>query len=217
MIVHDAALAFATTRDSQRRKSDEDAPPLFDAIFASQQIALPAAPPDLRAALDFSPARIDAPSARAISNALPSPQDESTAQEVRALDLAPTESSTDAARSMRHAEPTSRVNLAQHTEVMIHQGTLPVIVAGQLVELTVLRERRTQQDVVARRLTMTLRPASADEVRIDAHLDGDRLVVQLGGAGAADATSCARHADEVRSLAQRLGWTFAEMTWGTAE
>jgi hypothetical protein len=93
-----------------------------------------------------------------------------------------------------------------------------VIVGGQLVELAVLRERRMQRDAApVRKLTMTLRTAATDELRVDAHVQDERLVVEFTGTGAADATSCAGHAEEVRALASRLGWTFTGMTWGVAK
>jgi len=218
VIVQDLQLAPPTTR----RPKEQDAPSLFEVIFANQRTLEQLATPELgttrdpRTATDSGSGPADARAAAAVPNVPTVAGSEALSQEVRAHEIAPSEARSEVTRSARHAEPTPPVT--QPTDFMINQGTLPVIVAGQLVELTVLRERRAPQDAVStRRLSMTLRPASADEVRIDAHVDGDRLVVQFAGSGATDATSCARHADEVRSLAQRLGWTFAEMIWGATE
>lgn len=221
MIVQDSPLAHATARDPQRRqqKDELDASSLFDAIFASQQIAQQPAPPELSGGRDEGRARPDSRLLAATPIAPASARSEPLPLQASAQEIAPTDSHTEVTRTARHSDtPPPPVNPSQHADAMIVQGTLPVIVAGQLVELTVLRERRAQHDALAtRRLTMTLQPTSPAEVRIDAHVDGDRLIVQFAGPGAADDTSCARHADEVCSLAHRLGWTFAEMTWGAAE
>jgi hypothetical protein len=64
---------------------------------------------------------------------------------------------------------------------------------------------------------MTLHGAAAGELRVDAYVQNDRLIVEFSGAAATDATSYAGHAEEVRALASRLGWTFAGMNWGVAE
>jgi hypothetical protein len=220
VIVQDSPLAHATARDPQRRQKDEpDASSLFDVIFASQQIAQQLAPPELNDGRDHSWGRTEARIVAAAPIAPAPVSSETPPVQSSTHEISPTDSRSEVTRTARHSDtPPPPVNPSQHADAMILQGTLPVIVAGQLVELTVLRERRAQHDALAtRRLTMTLQPTSAAEVRIDAHVDGDRLIVQFAGPGAADVTSCARHADEVRSLAQRLGWTFAEMTWGAAE
>jgi hypothetical protein len=218
VIVQDSPLAFATARDEQRRQqqNESDASSLFDVIFASQQIAQLPASPESHGERDHGSALTDSRILAAIRVASTPERVEPLPSDTHAHEIAPTDSCGESTFTARHRD-TPPVERSQHADALILQGTLPVIVAGQLVELTVLRERRTQQDAAAtRRLTMTLQPSSAAEVRIDAQVDGGRLIVQFAGPGAADVASCARHASEVRSLAQRLGWTFADMTWRAA-
>jgi hypothetical protein len=90
----------------------------------------------------------------------------------------------------------------------VNHGTLPVIVAGQLVELTVLCELRSMRDTGTRRMSMSLDTTSNGPVRIEARLERDRLIVRLEGMGPEE-TSHASYAREVEALARRIGWQFS--------
>jgi hypothetical protein len=98
----------------------------------------------------------------------------------------------------------------------VNHGTLPVIVAGQLVELTVLSERRSARDAGTRRMSLSLDTASSGPVRIEARLESDRLVVRLDGMAPEEA-SHASYVREVEALARRIGWQFSHTILEEAE
>ncbi|MEJ1964212.1 MAG: hypothetical protein WDO56_22775 [Gammaproteobacteria bacterium] len=103
------------------------------------------------------------------------------------------------------------------TAYTVAHGTLPVFIAGQLVELTLLRERRPTRDTEpTRRLSMVLEAASPGSVKIDAQVEGDCLVIALDGAESADAEAPEGYAREVEALARRLGWKFTGVRWENA-
>jgi hypothetical protein len=101
------------------------------------------------------------------------------------------------------------LNLQDDGNVGYRYGTLPVIVAGQLVELDlVVLQSRQQHDAATptRRLVMTLRTESLGQVRVDARALDNRLVVTFTGESATGAGELAAHGDELRDLLKRLGW-----------
>gem|GEM_PF-2095186 len=94
----------------------------------------------------------------------------------------------------------------------VHRGTLPVIVAGQLVELSVLRERRLSRDgAPVRRLAMRI---GDGVLGIAARVQSDRLVIEFDGPARSDAVALDACAKEVQHLARRLGWRFTVTEWG---
>ncbi len=101
------------------------------------------------------------------------------------------------------------LNLQDDGNVGYRYGTLPVIVADQLVELDlVVLQQRQQPDAAtpARRLVMTLRTESFGQVKIDARALDNRLVVTITGESATSADELATRGDELRELLKRLGW-----------
>jgi hypothetical protein len=96
----------------------------------------------------------------------------------------------------------------------VHHSTLPVMVAGQLVELTLLRERKPSREAgPTRRLSMVLEAPGSGSITVDAHLEGDRLVISLESAIDPDSAARGNYAEEVAALARRLGWNFTETHW----
>jgi hypothetical protein len=88
-------------------------------------------------------------------------------------------------------------------------GTLPVLVMGQLVELTLLREARSSRhDEPVRRMRMRLDAEAGGRVTIDARVQDGRLVIDFGSTAPADAELRARVTAEICALAARLGWQF---------
>ena len=88
-------------------------------------------------------------------------------------------------------------------------GTLPVLVSGQLIELDLVsfQPKRPQAATPqVRRLVMTLNTESFGPLQVEARALSDRLVITFTGRTAESAAELAPHADEVRSLATRLGW-----------
>lgn len=101
------------------------------------------------------------------------------------------------------------LNLQDDGNVGYRYGTLPVIVADQLVELdlVVLQQRQQESDATpARRLVMTLKTESFGQVRIDARALDNRLVVTFTGETAASAEELSARGHELRDLLKRLGW-----------
>jgi flagellar hook-length control protein FliK len=101
------------------------------------------------------------------------------------------------------------LNLQDEGNVGYRYGTLPVIVADQLVELDlVVLQQRQQQDgaTPARRLIMTLRTESFGKIKIDARALDNRLVVTFTGESAAGADELSARSEELRDLLKRLGW-----------
>lgn len=88
-------------------------------------------------------------------------------------------------------------------------GTVPLLIADQLIELDVVlfRERGKQGTQTAvRRLVMTLRTQTLGCVEVMAQAVGSRLTIALTAQSAGASDSLAQHADEVRELIGRLGW-----------
>jgi hypothetical protein len=85
-------------------------------------------------------------------------------------------------------------------------GSVPVLIAGQLVELDLmrLRPRAHAEPAALRRLIATVDTASLGRVRIDAqHIDGRLIVNFTGGAGAA-AEELAACEEDIRRLLNRF-------------
>ena len=88
-------------------------------------------------------------------------------------------------------------------------GTVPLLIADQLVELDVVMFReRNKQDAQAavRRLVMTLRTETLGRVEVLAQAVGQRLTIALTAESTSASDALAKHADEVRELVGRLGW-----------
>jgi hypothetical protein len=88
-------------------------------------------------------------------------------------------------------------------------GTVPLLIADQLIELDVVlfRERGKQgTQTSVRRLVMTLRTQTLGRVEVMAQAVGARLTIALTAQSESASDSLAQHADEVRELIGRLGW-----------
>jgi hypothetical protein len=101
------------------------------------------------------------------------------------------------------------LNVPLEAGVARHYGTIPVLVAGQLLELQLVafqhRETLPEQSPV-RRLFMTLTTPALGRVQIAAQAQGRRLSVTFTGASVHATDTLASHATGVRELATRLGW-----------
>ncbi len=101
------------------------------------------------------------------------------------------------------------LNLQDGGNIGYRYGTLPVIVAGELVELdlVVMQQRPdTEGRSPVRRLVMTLQTQSFGQVRIEARALDNRLLINISGQSPQGAAQLACYQEEVRQLAGRLGW-----------
>lgn len=115
------------------------------------------------------------------------------------------------------AMPRSHVK-ANDTTYLVQHGTLPVFVAGQLVELTLLRERRLVREAVpTRRLSMTLEAPVSGSVKVGARVEGESLLISFESAVTPETATRESYARELAALARRLGWTFTQTRWKEAE
>jgi hypothetical protein len=102
------------------------------------------------------------------------------------------------------------LNLQDGGSIVYGYGSLPVIVAGQLVELdlVVLQQRSPapQGSSPVRRLAMTVQTQSFGRLRIEASALDNRLIVNFTGQSPQGAAELSEYRDEVRDLLGRLGW-----------
>jgi hypothetical protein len=181
---------------------------LFDFLMAAAVVHLPQAP--LPGGPDFQSVAGGGTSAApvlqpAIQNA-PLPESELLRVDVPTSETNPVHE----AETM----PRSHIKADDATTYTVQHGTLPVFVAGQLVELTLLRERRpSRQGDANRRLSMTLEAPASGSVKVDARVDGECLLVSFESAVAPQTATRESYAREVEALARRLGWTFTETRW----
>lgn len=99
-------------------------------------------------------------------------------------------------------------------------GTLPVIVANQLVELDLVhfRERGAGRgrDPALRdmqRLVMTFRTETLGRIEVVAHSLGDHLSIAISSESAQSNEALESHAADVRDLVARLGWRVDAVTY----
>jgi len=126
--------------------------------------------------------------------------------------------SAGALQSPENASETTSMSHGRHkfdpSAYTAHHSTLPVMVAGQLVELTLLRERKPSREAgPTRRLSIVLEAPAAGSVTVDAHLENDTLVISLESAMDPDLETQNQYAQEVTALAHRLGWAFTDTQW----
>ncbi len=113
------------------------------------------------------------------------------------------------------------LNLQDDGTIGHRYGTLPVLVAGQLIELDLVlfRQRQRDENGVAgreplRRLVMTLTTESFGRLQVTAEAVGDRLLIAFTGRSEANVHSLSGYGEEVRQLAQRLGWNVDQVHYG---
>jgi hypothetical protein len=95
-------------------------------------------------------------------------------------------------------------------------GSLPVIVGDQLIELDVVhfRERDPEQrSSGSRRVIVSLNTQALGKIEIVAQVVGEHLSVAIKTQSPAANEALATHANEVRELAARLGWTVDAVTY----
>jgi hypothetical protein len=97
-------------------------------------------------------------------------------------------------------------------------GTLPLLIADQLVELDVVCFHSPTPSVPAglRSLTMTFNSQALGRIEVRARSLGAGLVLNFRAAAAAPSEVLAAHAEEVRSLVARLGWQVESLSYDHA-
>jgi hypothetical protein len=101
------------------------------------------------------------------------------------------------------------LNIQNDGSVAYRYGTLPVMVAGQLVELDLVLFQQRPSAAAAtqiRRLVMTLDTQTFGPLQVEARALDNRLVITFTGQSPESATDLASYSGEVRQLASRLGW-----------
>jgi hypothetical protein len=96
-------------------------------------------------------------------------------------------------------------------------GTLPVIVADQLVELDLVHFRERGRPGVEKRdmqrLVMSFNTSMLGKIEVVAHAFGDHLSVAISSESAQSNEALEAHAAEVRDLVARLGWRVDAVTY----
>jgi hypothetical protein len=134
-----------------------------------------------------------------------------------AAPMADVEAGPELPQSSQHDDAATAHAKADDASFVRH-GTLPVIVSGQLIELALLRDRRTARDSgPTRRLSMVLESATPGPVTVEARVVDDCLVIGFSG-GYSTAAPAIRneYTEEVETLARRFGWKFTHTVWETA-
>jgi len=101
------------------------------------------------------------------------------------------------------------LNIQNEGSVAYRYGTLPVMVAGQLVELDLVhfQQRPTASAATQiRRLVMTFDTKTLGPVQVEARALDNRLIITFTGQTTEAATELSAYSGEVRQLAGRLGW-----------
>jgi len=101
------------------------------------------------------------------------------------------------------------LNIQNEGSVAYRYGTLPVMVAGQLVELDLVhfQQRPTASTTTQiRRLVMTFDTQTLGPLQVEARALDNRLIITFTGQTAEAATELSAYSGEVRQLASRLGW-----------
>lgn len=108
------------------------------------------------------------------------------------------------------------LNLQDESSVAWRYGTLPLLVAGQLIELDVVmfseREKPKARGAL-KRLVMSLDTAHFGRVQVEARAVDSRIIVRIG-AGTADAVeTLSAYGQDVRGAIERLGWSVDEIRY----
>jgi len=102
------------------------------------------------------------------------------------------------------------LNVQDEGSLAYRQGVLPVLISGQLVELDLVyfnERREADRPAGLRRLVMTLKTETLGRIEVQAHAVGDRLSISINAETQASREALSVHADEVRELIARLGWS----------
>jgi hypothetical protein len=188
--------------------------PALRAMHEAQREHSPAFLPQVLAHRDVSPLvdrtnKADDPATRELGQALGS-----ALPETPSVMVSPGSAESDMGSGQSDTRDSAELaklflNLQDGGSVGYRYGTLPVIVAGQLVELdlVVLQQRQPSADTTpVRRLVMSLRTDSFGQVRIDAKALDNRLVISFTAEAPSSADDLSAYGSDLRELLRRLGW-----------
>jgi hypothetical protein len=108
------------------------------------------------------------------------------------------------------------LNVHDDGAVLYRYGTLPVLVADQLIELDLVlfQQRGTPAHTSqVRRLVMTLDTQSFGALQVEARALDNRLIVKFTGQSPEALQSLSAYGAEVHDLATRLGWNVEAVTY----
>jgi hypothetical protein len=191
-----------------QRVTPQDLEALYRVLHADERAAMPAATL-APIPFDASPDDVDAPDMLA---------DALDAAVADALDPAVTDVGGDANADAGADDGAQRalrlLNLQDEGSVAWRYATLPLLVAGQLIELDVVmfaeREKPATRGAL-RRLVMSLETAHFGRVQVEARAVDSRIIVRIG-AGTADAVeTLSAYGQDVRAAIERLGWSVDEI------
>jgi len=96
------------------------------------------------------------------------------------------------------------------TGLGVRYGTLPVLINGELVELELVMFKHRQKETGAepvKRLVMSIHTQSMGTVSISAESLDQRLLLNISAPTVEHAETLGAYAQDVKTLAQRFGWT----------
>jgi hypothetical protein len=119
-------------------------------------------------------------------------------------------------RRERRALAQQLLNTQNQGSVGYRYGVLPLLVAGQLVELDLVCFQAPSQSTEngLRRLTLSFNSTALGRVEVTAQALETRLVLNIRTTAVVSNEALADHADEVRELATRLGWNIESLSYG---
>ena len=108
------------------------------------------------------------------------------------------------------------LNLQDESSVAWRYGTLPLLVAGQLIELDVVmfaeREKPKARGAL-KRLVMSLDTAHFGRVQVEARAVDSRIIVRIGAGTAEAVETLSAYGQDVRGAIERLGWSVDEIRY----
>jgi hypothetical protein len=112
------------------------------------------------------------------------------------------------------------LNEQDDSSVAYRFGTLPVLVADQLLELDIVHfdeRRREDQPAGMRRLVMTFSTSSLGRVEVVAQALAERLTIAITTDSAQGCEALAASSQDVRDLVARLGWNVESVSCDVRE
>jgi hypothetical protein len=108
------------------------------------------------------------------------------------------------------------LNLQDEGSVAWRYGTLPILVAGRLIELDLVMFREREQGATRgglKRLLMTLETTHFGRVHVEARAIDNRLLVKLRAPTAAAVDAMSAYGEDVRAAIELLGWAVDDVSY----
>jgi hypothetical protein len=115
----------------------------------------------------------------------------------------------------QHETARRLLNVQNDGSLAYSYGSLPLLVANQLIELQLVVLRSRNDVTPIRRLVMTLQTESFGKLRVVAQALDQRLVLTFTGESSGSADALAQYKQEVHDLIARLGWNLEAVGYET--